>query len=197
MKRPTPTTRRTLSASPATWIAAACAVAALAGGIAPGAGAADPPLPRSTAVLAPAGEPGTRLVVTGRLFASDGKQALPGVRVELWQTDAKGLYAEDGSMSLPRLRGELVTGPRGEYEIRTIRPAPYPNRPIPAHIHYRVLAKGGAEMFELRFDDDKLVTQAERERSRRDGTFGEVQPVRADRDGSLHVTKDVRLPRGE
>lgn len=158
--------------------------------------AAVPSTARSVAVLAPPGEPGERLVVTGRLFARDGRSALPGVRIELWQTDANGLYAPDGSME-PRLRAELVTGARGEYEIRTIRPAPYPDRPIPAHIHYRVRARGGAEMFELRFDDDTLVSRAERERSRGEGAFGEVRPSRRDADGTLRVTKDLRLRGGD
>ena len=170
----------------------ACVATALIATAPRGAHGAEPATARATVTLAPAGEPGERLVVTGRLFAHDGRRALAGVRIELWQTDAKGLYAPDGSME-PRLRGELVTGPRGEYEIRTIRPAPYPNRPIPAHIHYRVVAAGGAEMFELRFDDDTLVSRSERERSKRDGAFGEVQPVRAGPDGTKRVTKDLRL----
>lgn len=145
----------------------------------------------STLELVAASEPGVRIVVRGRVLARDGRTPLRATRVQLWQTDARGLYDPDGGPQ-PRIEGELVTGPRGEYEIHTIRPAAYPNRAIPAHIHYRVLHEGAEQEFELRFDDDPLVGDAERARSRREGRAGAVQRVVA-RAGGFFVEKDVRL----
>jgi len=142
--------------------------------------------------LTAAGEPGAPMIVRGRILDRDGRTPLRATRVQVWQTDTRGLYDPDGGPE-PRIKGELVTGARGEYELRTIRPAAYPNRDIPAHIHYRVFHRGGEQEFELRFDDDPLVGAAERARSRREGRAGVVQKVAARAGGMLEVEKDVRL----
>ncbi|MBY0436526.1 MAG: intradiol ring-cleavage dioxygenase, partial [Cyclobacteriaceae bacterium] len=38
-------------------------------------------------------EPGTRLIVTGKVYQRDGRTPAPGVIVYYWQTDSKGLYS--------------------------------------------------------------------------------------------------------
>jgi protocatechuate 3,4-dioxygenase beta subunit len=96
-------------------------------------------------------EPGQRLVITGHVFGADGKPR----RVELYayHTDARGLYRTDGSFKgEPRLRGTLLTAPDGSYEIDTIKPAPYPNRDIPAHIHVHLRGPGFDQEEEIRFE---------------------------------------------
>ena len=96
-------------------------------------------------------EPGQRLVITGHVLGADGKPR----RVELYayHTDAKGLYRPDGSFKgEPRLRGTLVTAADGSYEIDTIKPAPYPNRDIPAHIHVHLRGPGFDQEEEIRFE---------------------------------------------
>jgi protocatechuate 3,4-dioxygenase, beta subunit len=148
--------------------------------------------PWSATIAAP-GEPGTRLIVRGRVTASDGRTPVAGAALLVWQTDTHGHYAADGSLGEPRLSADLTTGENGEYELLTIRPAAYPNRSIPAHIHYRVTHGDQPQEFEVRFDDDPLVTSGERERSRREGRFGTVQRVSKGEDGILEVTKDLKL----
>jgi len=96
-------------------------------------------------------EPGQRLIVTGHVFDADGKP----VRVTLYayHTDAEGLYNPRWSFRRePRLRGSLLTAPDGSYEMDTIKPAPYPGRNIPAHIHIHLRRDGKDQEEEIRFE---------------------------------------------
>ena len=97
-------------------------------------------------------EPGQRLMITGHVFGADGKPRR--VQLYAYHTDAKGLYRPDNHYpeEPPRLRGTLVTAVDGSYEIDTIRPAPYPNRNIPAHIHVHLRWEGHDQTEEIRFE---------------------------------------------
>ncbi len=98
-------------------------------------------------------EPGQRLTVTGHVFDADGKPAR--VTIYAYHTDAKGLYHPQWSFRRePRLQGKLLTAPDGSYEIDTIKPAPYPNRNIPAHIHVHLRRSGKDQEEEIRFEGD-------------------------------------------
>lgn len=148
----------------------------------------------SSARIAPRDEPGTGLVIHGRLFAADGRTPVPGATVFAYHTDREGLYHRPGMESQPwRLRGWTQTDGEGRFEFETIRPGAYPSRNIPAHVHFNVF--NGTERFhagELQFDDDPIVTAADRSRSRERGQFGEVRPVR--REGSVeHVDVALKL----
>src|SRR5215510_4960273 len=105
-------------------------------------------------------EPGERLIVTGKVLGPDGKTPLAGASVYVYHTDAKGLYtpgANNDSRN-PRLRGYMRTDAEGRYEYSTIKPAPYPNNRIPAHIHYVVNAPSHRErIFEIVFEGDPLI----------------------------------------
>lgn len=144
--------------------------------------------------IAPESEPGTPLVIHGRLFNQDGASPLAGAIVFAYHTDRHGLYHRSGEPAHTwRLRGWAKTGADGRFELHTIRPAAYPSSTVPAHVHFAVFTTG--ERFhagELRFADDPLVTAAEREASNRAGDFGEVRPVRlAER--TQHVDWQRRL----
>jgi len=96
-------------------------------------------------------EPGQRLIITGHVFGADGKPAR--VTLYAYHTDARGFYRPDGSFKgEPRLRGTLVTAADGSYEIDTIKPAPYPNRNIPAHIHVHLRWLDKDQEEEIRFE---------------------------------------------
>src|SRR5258708_2980480 len=84
--------------------------------------------------VAPATEPGIPLTVHGTLVDPAGKPAA-GVEILAYHTDVKGLYSEPGAADPWRLKGWVVTDAQGRFELRTIRPAPYPGGQIPAHIH--------------------------------------------------------------
>ncbi|HEY2092751.1 MAG TPA: hypothetical protein VGJ81_12750 [Thermoanaerobaculia bacterium] len=117
-------------------------------------------------LLAPLSEPGQRIVVSGRVLDASG-HPVPHVTIVAYHTDAHGLYRADGSMysdtAPPRLRGSLRTDDHGSYDIETIRPAPYPNRSQPAHIHFELRPPTGPHEYAiLYFADDPLLSAAQR-----------------------------------
>jgi protocatechuate 3,4-dioxygenase beta subunit len=101
---------------------------------------------RSHIVIAAASEPGARLVISGRVLDANGR-GMPNVIIHAYHTDARGLYRADNQMYSdtlpPRLQGYLRTAADGSYEIETIRPAPYPNRSAPAHVHFELREPDG------------------------------------------------------
>ena len=117
-------------------------------------------------VIAPPGEPGVRIVVSGHVLDASGRP-VPHVIIRAYHTDARGLYRADGKFYSdalpPRLQGSLRTAGDGSYSIETIRPAPYPNRSTAAHIHFELRPpNGGHEYAILYFADDPLLTATER-----------------------------------
>ena len=148
----------------------------------------------SILVIAGPEEPGARLVVTGRVLSRDGTRPVPRARVGLYHTDASGSYGVDPTRrSYPpnrdaRLSGWLVTDAAGRFEIRSIRPGPYPGGSTPAHIHFII---GGRGDYELRFSDDPLLLR--RGVSPPEGVRVQVRPVQIDSRGVQHVTVDWRL----
>ncbi len=148
----------------------------------------------STARIASPGEPGTELVVHGRVYAADGRTPLPNAIVFAYHTDRTGLYDRQGSPAHSwRLRGWARTDAEGRFEFRTIRPGPYPGSRIAAHIHFTIFSDGARyHAGELQFDDDELLTDRDRAESNRAGEFGHVQRVR--REGAAeHVEFRARL----
>lgn len=103
-------------------------------------------------------EPGERLVVRGRVLSSSGAP-VEGASVFAYQTDAKGIYSDVGNRR-PRLRGYARTDASGRFELRTIRPASYPDSRVQQHIHFHLAAgnDGTSETVgEIVFDDDPLL----------------------------------------
>lgn len=149
----------------------------------------------STARIAPASEPGTPLVIHGRLFAADGTTPVAGAVVFAYQTDRGGLYSPAGSAPHSwRLRGWANTGPDGRFVFETIRPGRYPGTRIPAHVHFTVFAPAGGRYHagELQFADDDFVPASDREESQRAGEFGRVRPVRT-AGATAHVDLQLRI----
>lgn len=149
---------------------------------------------KSVLMLAPAREPGKRMIVSGRLFDLNARAPLPRRRIGVYQTDATGNYGRDPrEPGWARLNGWLVTDSLGRYEIRTIRPAPYPGGSTPEHIHFVIETPTGFDgATELRFEDDPLVPRMVVEASRHEGRFATVRPVTRDKDGVLRVERDLR-----
>lgn len=110
-------------------------------------------------------EKGQKLIITGTAFQLDGKTPAPNVIVYYHQTDNNGYYSPgDGSHENNtrhgHIRGWVKTDKNGKYSIYTIRPAPYPNENLPAHIHLIIKEpdiKNEYWIDDLVFDDDKLL----------------------------------------
>jgi protocatechuate 3,4-dioxygenase beta subunit len=148
----------------------------------------------SRIVLTPEGEPGPVLEVTGQVFTPDGVTPAPGVTVYAYQTGVDGLYAHSPGEP-PRIRGWMTTDASGRYAFRSIRPGPYPEGTIPAHIHFQLWGGGWPAQYseDLQFADDPLLTERERERSRQLGRFGPIGIPERGPDGALRATHDLRL----
>src|SRR5215471_208644 len=140
-------------------------------------------------------EPGERLIVTGRVFSSDGKTPLAGASVYVYHTDMKGLYTPDTNDSRnPRLRGYMRTDAEGRYEYSTIKPGPYPNNRIPAHIHYVVNAPGHKErIFEIVFEGDPNLDDRIRSESAKEWSGFSLRRLDKDSQGVLRCIQDIKL----
>lgn len=131
----------------------------------------------SSGRLAPAGEPGQAMHVSGVVVAANGTP-IAGASLYVYQTDREGYYgvkpASDNRN--PRLKLFLRSDAKGAWSFETIRPGSYPGSRVPGHIHFEVSAPGQApKIFEIVFEGDPFVT----EQMRTNPAFS-VRPVGAD-----------------
>jgi protocatechuate 3,4-dioxygenase beta subunit len=117
-------------------------------------------------------EDGGEVAVLHGTVRDEHGQSIAGARVDVWQNAATGFYAVQQPDVQPptNLRGVYRTDERGRYEIRTVRPVPYPipaDGPVgklladtgrhpwrAAHIHARVSAPGFEPLTTHLFDHD-------------------------------------------
>jgi protocatechuate 3,4-dioxygenase beta subunit len=152
-------------------------------------------------VIPAAGEPGERMVLTGRVFQPDRTTPAPNVVVYAYHTNAAGIYPTRGTeRGWERRHGYLrawaLTNAAGEYRFETIRPGAYPGRADPAHVHLIVKEPDRREYWidEVVFTDDPLVTPEHRARLERRGGSGIVTPTR-DPSGGWVARRDIILER--
>jgi protocatechuate 3,4-dioxygenase beta subunit len=86
--------------------------------------------------LAPSNEPGTKLIISGRVFNLDCSAVIPNAVVDIWHADDAGTYDNSGY----HLRGQTQTNNQGFYIFETIKPGRYLNGPTyrPSHIHFKI-----------------------------------------------------------
>src|SRR5262249_18576842 len=102
------------------------------------------------AKVTPPLEPGTVMLISGRVWAHDTKKPLANARLDVWQANSKGRYDNDDDDNPPKKdvfvnRTRLITDELGYYEYETIKPGRYKidtDLWRPAHIHYAVTAPG-------------------------------------------------------
>jgi protocatechuate 3,4-dioxygenase beta subunit len=79
--------------------------------------------------------------LTGRILDANGSPVRNAL-VEIWQADGNGVYLHSRSGNASHRDshfqgfGRFLTGSRGEYYFRTIKPVPYPGRT--PHIHFAI-----------------------------------------------------------
>ena len=113
--------------------------------------------------------------LTGRILDARG-EPLRNAVVEIWEADSTGTYIHSRSGTKGKEDknfqgfGRFLTGLKGEYYFRTIKPKPY--GPRTAHIHFAVMAKGMK-----RFTTECYVKGAPRNRT--DNLLNRVRDMRA------------------
>lgn len=149
----------------------------------------------SSITLDPEGEPGEKMLISGTIFRRDGRTPASGIVLYVYQTDATGYYSKDDDPYNPRLRGWMRTGTDGRYEFRTIKPAPYPKRSTPAHIHAQIYSDQMPEhsIDEYLFEGDPLLTDKERKQLTGRGGPGAVVKLTRDSKGVLVGHRDITL----
>ena len=153
----------------------------------------------ATVELAGRGEAGERMILTGRVLTADGATPAAGVVIYAHHTNAVGLYANGTNESMwsrrhGRLRGWARTGADGRYTFRTIKPAPYPDRTMPAHVHLFVGEPGRRPYYidDVVFEGEFGVTPAYRKACELRGGSGIIQLSRT-ANGVLLAQRDIRL----
>jgi protocatechuate 3,4-dioxygenase, beta subunit len=139
-------------------------------------------------------EKGQQLLVTGKVFKIDGKTPASNVIIYYWQTDNNGYYSPAKEMDEKakrhgHIRGWVKTDENGSYSIYTIKPAPYPNDNIPAHIHTSIKEPNIENEYyidEFIFDDDKLLTGEKRKALENRGGSGVLRVLIA---GNLQIAE--------
>jgi protocatechuate 3,4-dioxygenase beta subunit len=120
----------------------------------------------STLTMGGPKEPGDPLLISGTLLHVDGKSPYADVIIYAYQTDHTGRYTKKGGETGVQkwhghLHGWAKSDKQGRYVIRTVRPASYPSRTDPAHIHAVIKEPGGRPPYYITdfvFKDDPLVT---------------------------------------
>jgi protocatechuate 3,4-dioxygenase beta subunit len=152
----------------------------------------------SEARIAPTEEPGEPMVIDGTVFDAAGKPA-PGVIVYAYHTDARGIYPPGNGQTGAarrhgRLRGWARSDASGNYRFLTIRPASYPSRTVPAHVHMHVIEPGRGTYWidDIHFADDPLLDEGRRgDRTARGGP-GTVVATKDER-GTWKIRRDIHL----
>ncbi len=115
--------------------------------------------------IAPAGVPGERVTITGRVTDGDGHPMTDGI-VEVWQADAQGRYAhpEGGGKAAFTGFGRVATDRNGEFRFTTVKPGRVPagDGTLQApHLAVAVFARGLLKQLSTRmyFPDDPANAQ--------------------------------------
>jgi catechol 1,2-dioxygenase len=118
------------------------------------------------AKITPPLEPGTVLVISGRVWGSETRRPLANAVLDIWQANSAGRYDNDDPKNQPARnlfvnRARLITDDSGYYEFETVHPGPYqigPNAWRPSHIHYLVRATGHRQLItQLYFRGDRHI----------------------------------------
>jgi len=146
-------------------------------------------------------EPGEPLIVSGTIYAPDGRTPLPEIKLWVYQTDATGHYStlseSGGDNRNTRLHGQMQTNAEGRYEFRTIKPAPYPGRTNPAHIHAYVSGPGYPEYWidEFLFEGDPYLTEEMKQKYGGKGMQSSILQLTRDKDGVWRGMRDIVIER--
>lgn len=111
---------------------------------------------------------GVKIKVEGTIYQTDGKTPASNIILYVYHTNQEGIYApRKDAKGWAKKHGYnrtwLKTDKDGRYSFYTLKPAPYPNRTDPAHIHYIILEPNGKYYWlgSCHFEGDSLLTNNE------------------------------------
>jgi protocatechuate 3,4-dioxygenase beta subunit len=140
--------------------------------------------------------------LTGRILDARGNP-VRNATVEIWQVDNNGAYLHSGTNNADRRDknfqgfGRFLTGLKGEYYFRTIKPVPYPGRT--PHIHFAVLAKGMRRFTTQCYIKGEPgnardgIYRSVRDPKARESITVDFKPVKGSRIGELQAHFDIVL----
>jgi len=150
--------------------------------------------------IAPAGEPGEPMVISGVIRKLDGTPA-PGIMLYVYHTDNTGHYSRTNGQGNRHghLRGWVKSDANGRYKFTSIRPASYPGRTDPAHIH-PIIKEPNLTVYwidEFLFDDDPKLTATVRSKQEKRGGSGIIHLTKNDKDvwvGQRDIVLGLNVP---
>lgn len=151
----------------------------------------NPPL-LSDAQLASETEPGTRMIISGRVFNLDCMKAIPDAIIDIWHANDAGDYDNSGY----KLRGVVKSNSEGYYLFETIKPGKYLNGSTfrPSHIHFKITPPGFETLTtQLYFEGDTDIP-GDAAASITSGQFdasARIIPLTTNADNQLEGTWDI------
>lgn len=146
--------------------------------------------------LATDADKGERMIISGTVYAPDGKTPAPNTLIYLYHTDIYGHYGnrDKGETRHGRYRGWMLTDAAGRYEFSSIRPASYPDSTIAAHVHMTLTTTALREnsVDSILFEGDKFITARERSDIGKGG-FNPILKMEKGADGIMRGVRDIQL----
>jgi protocatechuate 3,4-dioxygenase beta subunit len=140
--------------------------------------------------------------LTGKITDAKGNP-VKNALVEIWQCDSNGVYLHSKSDSRKKYDknfqgfGRFLTGSKGEYYFRTIKPVPYSFRT--PHIHFKI-KQGKKELLTTQMyvkgekqNDKDMLYRAVKDAKARESITVAFEPVKDSRIGELSANFDVVL----
>lgn len=139
-----------------------------------------------------------KMLIEGTVYQADGKTPAAGVVVYAYHTNEKGVYPTKGNEKgwarrHGYIRGWVKTDANGRYSFYTFKPATYPSRTEPAHVHITVKEPNIKEYWidSIEFEGDPLVTDKHKASKRNRAGSGIISL--SSKNGLLLAKRDIYL----
>ncbi len=135
----------------------------------------DNPPEMADGQLAAADEPGTRMIISGRVRNLDCTEFLNDTIIDVWHADDAGQYDNVGY----KLRGFTTANSQGFYSFETVHPGKYLNGSTyrPSHIHFKITPPGFETLTtQLYFTGDPYI-EGDAAASQTDGEFNATHRI--------------------
>ncbi|HEY9113904.1 MAG TPA: T9SS type A sorting domain-containing protein [Bacteroidales bacterium] len=142
--------------------------------------------------LAASDEPGTRMIISGRVQNLDCTEFLEGTVIDIWHANDAGQYDNVGY----NLRGKTYANSQGFYLFETVHPGKYLNGSSyrPSHIHFKITPPGFETLTtQLYFAGDPYI-DGDAAASITEGVFDathRIIPLTTNNDGKEEGTWDI------